>query len=74
MLIFLIYVGSITSGGWEGRTEGPCDPLPVTRSLTCLCFPLASLPPPPLYCYDSRLQVDKDMIHDVISSFYVDFL
>ena len=72
MLIFLIYVGSITSGGWEGRTEGPCDPLPVTRSPTCLCFPpCLPSPPPPLYCYDSRLQVDKDMY---VSSFYVDFL
>ena len=49
MLIFLIYVGSITSGGWEGRTEGPCDPLPVTRSPTCLCFP-PCLPPPPPHC------------------------
>ena len=46
MLIFLIYVGSITSGGWEGRTEGHCDPLPVTRSPTCLCFS-PCFPPPP---------------------------
>lgn len=71
MLIFLIYVGSITSEGWEGRTEGHCDPLPVTRFPTCLCSPPCLPPPPPLYYYDSRLQVDKDMY---VSSFYVDVL